>query len=128
MERIGRMNRTHILIVDDDTEIVEYLRETLQQEGWDTEAASTGYEALTAIRNNSYDLVILDLLLPGIDGFEVCGKVREFSTVPIMALSGLTSESDKVRCLELGADEYVNKPVGAMELIARIKALMRRIQ
>ena len=122
------MDRTRILVVDDEPEIVEYLREALLQEGWDTTAASTGDEALTAIQNNSYDLVILDLMLPGMDGFEVCEKVRGFSTVPIMALSGLTSESDKVRCLGLGADEYINKPVGAMELTARVKALMRRTQ
>jgi two-component system KDP operon response regulator KdpE len=122
------MDRIRILIVDDDPGIVEFLRETLQEEGWDTAIASNGYEALTAIRNNSFDLVILDLLLPGIDGFEVCERVREFSTVPIVALSGLKSETDKVRCLELGADEYVDKPVGALELTARIKALMRRIQ
>jgi len=117
---------TKILVVDDEKLIVKGISFSLQADGMEVDAAYDGESALQKIREKSYDLVIPDLMLPGMDGMEVCQAVREFSDVPIIMLTAKDSELDKVLGLELGADDYVTKPYSARELIARIRAVLRR--
>lgn len=120
------MKCQRILIVDDDPNVVKFVRVNLEAEGYDLLAARSGSEALNIIRTKSPDLVILDLMLPGMDGFEVCRLVREFTQVPIIILSARGDTGDKVRSLSLGADDYITKPFDIAELIARIKAIFGR--
>ena len=124
------MNRRKmtILIADDETVIVKLLRASLQYNGFSTIAVTDGAQALQTIEKKLPDLVILDIKMPTMDGFEVCGRLREWSQVPIIMLSGQSDEKDKVKCLELGADDYITKPFGVNELMARIKAVLRRTQ
>lgn len=117
-----------IIIAEDEIVIVKLLRESLQSNGFSVLAVADGAQALQAVETRLPDLVILDINMPAIDGFEVCRRLREWSQVPIIMLTGQTDEQDKVRCLELGADDYITKPFGVNELIARIKAVLRRTQ
>lgn len=115
-----------ILIVDDEKLIVKGLRFGLIQDQMEVDAAYDGEEALKLIKNNEYDLIILDLMLPKIDGISVCQQVREFSQVPIIMLTAKGEDMDKILGLEYGADDYMTKPFNILELKARIKAILRR--
>ncbi len=110
-----------ILIVDDEPILLKGLKFSLEQDGYNVETAVDGNEAFEKIMNNSYELVVLDLMLPEIDGLEVCKKVRESSMVPIIILTAKGDDSSKVLGLEYGADDYLTKPFNILELKARIK-------
>ncbi|MCY0875403.1 MAG: response regulator YycF [Firmicutes bacterium] len=116
----------HILVVDDEEPIAEIIRFQLEKVGYQVTVAEDGEEAVRAVESQAIDLVLLDLMLPKKDGFEVCREVRQFSTVPIIMLTARDAELDKVLGLELGADDYVTKPFSARELLARVKANLRR--
>jgi two-component system KDP operon response regulator KdpE len=120
------MVKTRILVVDDEISIIKFLRANLESKGYKVFAAMDGAEAIQTIERELPDLVILDIMMPKVDGFEVCRQLREWSQIPIIMLSARGDESDKVKCLELGADDYITKPFGKDELIARIKAVIRR--
>ena len=120
------MPKEKILIVDDEARILRLVRSNLEPQGYKVLTAMDGESALTAAEMNDPDLIILDLMLPRLDGFEVCRRLCEFSTVPIIILTAKGEEVDKVKGLELGADDYLTKPFGVPELLARIKAVLRR--
>ncbi len=122
------MRRTRILIVDDELTIIKFLRARLEAGGFETLASIDGAEALRAIERELPDLVILDIMLPSMDGFEVCRRLREWSQIPIIMLSGRDTEAEKVKCLGLGADDYITKPFNVNELMARIRAVLRRTE
>jgi two-component system, OmpR family, KDP operon response regulator KdpE len=115
-----------ILVVDDEPQILRSLRTALTAAGYDIQTAATGEEALRQLQGRLPDLVILDLMLPGISGLEVCRWLRERSPVPVLVLSARGEERDKVAALDLGADDYLTKPFGVEELLARIRATLRR--
>lgn len=117
-----------ILIVDDEPSITEFVSYAMQKEGYQTETASDGEEALRKIEEQHFDLFILDIMLPGIDGYELCRRIRARMSTPILFLSARDTESNKVVGLELGADDYLAKPFGVRELLARTRALLRRSQ
>lgn len=117
-----------ILIVDDDPEIQSFLRRGLVFEGYTVSLANDGKQALVAARDNPPDLVVLDILMPGMDGFEVCQRLRHAGDVPILMLTAKDGVTDKVRGLDCGADDYLVKPFAFDELLARIRALLRRRQ
>ncbi len=118
------MNR--ILVVDDEVQILRALRRALDARGYEVVTAADGEEALEEVERSMPDLVVLDLNLPGISGFEVCRRLRGWSQVPILILSVREDEAGKVRALDLGADDYLTKPFGVEELLARVRALLRR--
>ncbi len=122
------MNKTRILVVDDELSIIKFLRANLEARDYEVLAAMDGAEALHTIEMELPDLVILDIMMPKIDGFEVCRRLREWSQISIIMLSARGDERDKVKCLDLGADDYITKPFGATELIARVKAVLRRTE
>ncbi len=115
-----------ILVVDDERPIAEILKFSFEREGFEVEMAFDGEEAVAKARASHFDLVILDIMLPKLDGFSVCKEIRRFSTVPILMLTAKEDEVDKVLGLELGADDYVTKPFSPRELIARVRAILRR--
>ncbi len=115
-----------VLLVDDDPKIRELLRLYIEREGHRTIAAADGEMALASALRQRPDLVVLDVMLPGLDGFEVCRRIRETSDVPILLLTARSGDSDKVVGLDLGADDYVVKPFSPRELMARVRALLRR--
>lgn len=117
---------SRILIVEDESSLREPLVYLLQKEGYDVVEAEDGTEALRVFRDHGADLILLDLMLPGINGNEVCREIRSFSNVPIIMLTAKDAEIDKVVGLEIGADDYVTKPYSTRELLARMKAVMRR--
>ena len=117
-----------ILIVDDEPSITEFVSYAMQKEGYLTETASDGEEALRKIEQQHFDLFILDIMLPGIDGYELCRRIRTKMSTPILFLSARDTEPNKVVGLELGADDYLAKPFGVRELLARTRALLRRSQ
>ena len=117
-----------ILVVDDELAIIKFLRANLEANGYETLAASDGAEALQKVERELPDLIILDIMMPEIDGFEVCRRIREWSQIPIIMLSARADLMDKVKCLDLGADDYLCKPFGKEELIARVKAVLRRTE
>lgn len=119
------MDKTHILVVDDDPAILRLLCTNLKARGYEVTTAIDGEESLKAVERNSVDLIVLDIMMPKLDGVEVCRRIREWSSVPIIVLSARGDEKDKVRCLELGADDYLTKPFGIAELMARIKTALR---
>lgn len=114
-----------ILIVDDDPDIVNIIQLLLESEGYETAAASSGTEALKMI-DETVDLIILDLMLPEISGFHICHTIRQFTNVPIMFISAMSGDSEKVTALLAGGDDYMCKPFSSSELIARVKSLLRR--
>ena len=116
----------NILVVDDEKLIVKGLAFSLEQDGNTVDAAYDGEEALEKIRANDYDIVLLDLMLPKINGYEVCENVRRFSDVPVIMLTAKSEDDDKIMGLDCGADDYMTKPFNVNELKARIKAVMRR--
>lgn len=117
---------TRILIIEDEASYRETLVFRLTKDGYDVVSAETGEEGLQAFSRGGIDLVLLDLMLPGMDGIEVCRKIRETSVVPIIMLTAKSSEIDKIVGLEIGADDYVTKPYSYRELLARIRAVLRR--
>ncbi len=119
------MEKTHILVVDDDSAISRLLSTNLRARGYEVTAVIDGIEALEAVEMEFVDLIILDIMMPKLDGVEVCRRIREWSRVPIIMLSARGDETDKVKCLELGADDYLTKPFGIAELMARIKTALR---
>ena len=117
---------TRVLVVEDEESFSDALSFQLQREGFEVEVAANGNDALTAFDRNGADIVLLDLMLPGLSGTEVCRALRSKSTVPIIMVTARDAEVDKVVGLELGADDYVTKPFSSRELIARIRAVLRR--
>ena len=116
----------HILVVDDEKLIVKGIKFSLEQEGMKVDAAYDGEEALNLIKTGNYDLVVLDVMLPKMDGLEVCQQTRGFSSVPIIMVTAKGEDMDKIMGLEYGADDYITKPFNVLELKARIKAILRR--
>jgi two-component system KDP operon response regulator KdpE len=119
---------TTILTVDDDPHVVRSLRAALESHGYEVRAASSGAAALQACASQRPDVVLLDLAMPGLDGVDVCRRLRSWSQIPILVLSARVQEAEKVRALDAGADDYVTKPFGTEELLARIRAAVRREQ
>ena len=115
-----------ILVVDDEKLIVKGIRFSLEQDGMDVDFAYDGEEAINLAKQTEYDVVLLDVMLPKYDGFEVCQAIREFSEMPIIMLTAKGGDMDKILGLEYGADDYVTKPFNILEVKARIKAIMRR--
>ena len=115
-----------VLVVADEKLIVKGIRFSLEQDGMEVDCAYDGEEALDKIRETEYDIVLLDVMLPKIDGFEVCKAVRDFSNVPIIMLTAKDTDMDKILGLEYGADDYITKPFNILEVKARIKATLRR--
>lgn len=122
------MSTHSILLIDDDKDLAELLGEYLDAEGYRLDAAHTGEDGIEQINNHHYDLVLLDVMMPGIDGFETLKRIRQNSIVPVLMLTAKGEETDRVLGLELGADDYLAKPYSHRELLARIKALLRRIE
>lgn len=115
-----------VLVVDDEKLIVKGIRFSLEQDGMEVDCAYDGEEALEKAKQNQYDIILLDLMLPKMDGFTVCQQVREFSNVPIIMLTAKGEDMDKILGLEYGADDYITKPFNILEVKARIKAIIRR--
>ena len=121
-------NKQRILIVDDDENIAELISLYLTKECYDTRIVGDGESALEAVSSFAPNLILLDLMLPGIDGYQVCREIRKDSSTPIIMLSAKGEVFDKVLGLELGADDYMEKPFDSKELVARVKAVLRRYQ
>ena len=117
-----------VLVVDDEKLIVKGIRFSLEQDGMEVDCAYDEEEAVECIQNKEYDMILLDLMLPKMNGLEVCQQVREFSDVPIIMLTAKGEDMDKIMGLEYGADDYITKPFNILEVKARIKAIMRRTQ
>lgn len=115
-----------ILVVDDEKLIVKGIRFSLEQDGMEVDCAYDGEEAIALAKQKEYDVVLLDVMLPKFDGFEVCQTIREFSEMPIIMLTAKGTDMDKILGLEYGADDYITKPFNILEVKARIKAIMRR--
>ena len=121
------MRAPRILLVDDEVPIQRAVAPLLRSRGYDVDVAATGDEALKSVRTHPPDLIVLDLGLPDIEGTEVCRRIRAESAIPIVVLSARGAEADKVTALDLGADDYVTKPFGPKELLARIRVALRRV-
>ena len=117
---------SRVLVVDDEKLIVKGIKFSLEQDDMQVDCAYDGLEGLEAARKTEYDIVLLDVMLPGLDGFEVCKAIREFSNMPIIMLTAKGGDMDKILGLEYGADDYITKPFNILEVKARIKALLRR--
>ena len=115
-----------VLVVDDEKLIVKGIRFSLEQDGYEVDCAYDGDEAIERAKEREYDVVLLDVMLPGHDGFEVCQTIREFSEMPIIMLTAKGDDMDKILGLEYGADDYITKPFNILEVKARIKAIIRR--
>jgi DNA-binding response OmpR family regulator len=115
-----------VLVVDDEKLIVKGIRFSLEQDGMDVDCAYDGEEAVNLAREKEYDIVLLDVMLPKLNGFEVCQQIRDFSSMPIVMLTAKGDDMDKILGLEYGADDYITKPFNILEVKARIKAIMRR--
>ncbi len=122
------MAQKRVLVVDDERLIVKGIRFSLEQDGLQVDCAYDGEEAVEYARNNNYDIILLDVMLPKLTGFEVCQQIREFSNVPIVMITAKGDDMDKILGLEYGADDYITKPFNILEVKARIKAIMRRIE
>src|SRR2546429_1343601 len=120
--------KTTILAADDDPQLLRLISRNLQLEGYAVLAVSDGQQALELIESHPPDLVLLDVMMPKMDGFTVCYRVREFSSVPIIIITARGQDQDKVRGLDLGADDYLTKPFSVDELLARVRAVLRRAQ
>lgn len=122
------MAEKRILVVDDEKLIVKGIRFSLEQDGMEVDCAYDGEEALEYVQSKKYDMILLDVMLPKLTGFEVCQQIREFSNVPIIMLTAKGDDMDKILGLEYGADDYITKPFNILEVKARIKAIMRRME
>ena len=116
-----------ILVVDDEKKITTVLKAYLQQEGFRVSTALNGLVALTMFKENPFDLLLLDLMLPGMSGIEICHEIRKISSVPIIMLTARVEEEDRIRGLNIGADDYITKPFSPREVVARVRAVLRRI-
>ena len=116
-----------VLVVDDEKLIVKGIRFSLEQDGMEVSCAYDGEEALAMTKAEEFDIILLDVMLPGLTGFEVCQQIREFSNVPIIMLTAKGDDMDKILGLEYGADDYITKPFNILEVKARIKAILRRL-
>jgi len=123
----GRQRR-RILVVDDEPRMIHFIRLNLEHDGFQVFEASSGSQALERLRDHLPDLVLLDVMMPDLDGFETLRLIREISTVPVIMLTAKGEEDDRVRGLELGADDYVTKPFSPRELVSRVKAVLRRTE
>jgi len=119
-------DKMNILVVDDEKLLVKGIKFNLENEGYQVDAAYDGLEAVELARSGVYDLIILDVMMPELDGLEACMRIREFSTVPIIMLTARSEDMDKIIGFEYGADDYITKPFNILELKARIRALLRR--
>ena len=119
---------SRILVVDDEPSITEFVSYALKKEGYEIDVVDNGEDAFALASTNNYDLFVLDIMLPGIDGYELCRRLRSKTTAPVLFLSARDTELDKVVGLEIGGDDYLAKPFGVRELIARVRALLRRGQ
>ena len=119
---------SRILIIEDEEAIADLEKDYLELSGFEVEICNRGDTGLTRALNEEFDLIILDLMLPGVDGFEICRQVRDEKNTPIIMVSAKKDDIDKIRGLGLGADDYITKPFGVMELISRVKAMLRRSQ
>ena len=117
-----------ILVVDDEVRYQRLLDANLRTDGYEVVAASDGVEAIDIFSSQPIDLILLDVMMPNLDGFETCQRIREYSSVPIIMLTAKGDEKDRVRGLDLGADDYLTKPFSATELLARVRAVLRRAQ
>ena len=117
-----------VLIVDDEALIRDVIKEYLKLENMDYLEANDGYEAIDLVKNNNFDVVIMDIMMPKMDGYTAVKEIRKFSNVPFIMLSARSEEYDKLTCFDIGADDYVTKPFSPRELIARIKAVTKRNQ
>ncbi len=115
-----------ILVVDDEKTLVKGIKFNLENEGYEVECAYDGAAAVELARNNRFDLLILDVMMPEVDGLEACMRIREFSNVPIIMLTAKSEDADKLMGFECGADDYLTKPFNILELKARVRALLRR--
>ena len=122
------MAKKRALVVDDEKLIVKGIRFSVEQDDMQVDCAYDGEEALEYARNNQYDIILLDVMLPKLTGFEVCQQIREFSNAPIVMLTAKGEDMDKILGLEYGADDYITKPFNILEVKARIKAIMRRTE
>jgi len=122
------MNNPIVLVVDDEKSLRDFVRRNLEVRGFDVLTASNGLEALAHFNTNNVDLVILDVMMPRMDGLETIRRIRQSSLVPIIVLSALGEENDKIQALNMGADDYLTKPFGVGELLARLQAVLRRTQ
>ena len=117
-----------VLVVDDEKLIVKGIRFSLEQDGYEVDCAYDGDEAIERAKEREYDVVLLDVMLPGHDGFEVCQTIREFSEMPIIMLTARSEERDELQGFDLGVDEYISKPFSPKILVARVEAILRRTQ
>ncbi len=122
------MNKIRLLIVEDEPTLLETLKYNLERQGYEVVTASDGVQALSTARSEKLDLVILDVMLPGLDGFEVCRILRQEISLPILMLTAKDEEVDKIVGLEAGADDYLTKPFSMRELLARVRAHLRRVR
>ena len=123
-----RVNSRHILIVEDEAKLVRLLEDYLSHAGFRTTWLDNGSEVLTWVKEHTFDLMLLDLMLPGMNGIDICREVRGFSQVPIIMVTARVEEVDRLLGLELGADDYICKPFSPREVVARVKTVLRRIQ
>ncbi len=124
----SRIRERRILVVDDEERMVRFIRLNLEHDGYEVSVAYNGSQALNKIRTDLPDLVLLDVMMPDIDGFEVLRTLREISSIPVIMLTARGDEDDRVRGLELGADDYVTKPFSPRELVSRVRAVLRRFE
>ena len=120
------MNKTSVLVVDDEKALRDFVQRNLEIRGFQVLSAANGLEALALFNTNIVDLVVLDLMMPHMDGLETVRRIRQNSLVPVIVLSALGEEEDKIRALDMGADDYLTKPFGVGELLSRIQAVLRR--
>ncbi|TEU11117.1 MAG: response regulator transcription factor [Anaerolineales bacterium] len=120
--------KVRILVVDDEPRYVRAIQINLEASGYQVLAARDGQTAIELAVSEEPDLILLDIRMPGLDGYEVCWRIREFSAVPIIMLTALAEDADKVKGLDIGADDYVTKPFSAEELLARVRAVLRRVE
>lgn len=124
--KLGGEKMTRVLIVEDEAEILSFLKPELQYEGYDVDSSSNGRDGLEKIQKEIYDIVLLDIMLPGLNGIEVCRRVRKFSNIPIIMLTARDQITDKVTGLDTGADDYLTKPFAIEELLARMRNALRK--
>jgi two-component system KDP operon response regulator KdpE len=121
-------NKTRVLVVDDEMSYIRAVEINLEARGYQVLSAQDGQTAIDLVASEEPDLVLLDLRMPGMDGFEVCRRIRDFTMVPVIMLTALAEDTDKVRGLDTGADDYITKPFSAEELVARVQAVLRRVE
>jgi len=126
MVKRGEIMAQKILIIEDDTQIARFIELELEHEGYLVKKTDSGLEGVSLLREESFNLVLLDLMLPEIDGIEVCSRIRNFSEIPIIMITARSELDDKIKGLDTGADDYLTKPFAIEELLARIRALLRR--